>query len=214
MLNIAAENPALFVLFAAAFLISIALHEFSHAFAATVQGDPTAKEHGRLTLNPIAHIDPFGFLLVLIAGIGWAKPVPFNPLYLRNRRYGAAIVSLAGPLANLFQIVVFGLLLKGLAPLLGSGNFLVIFLIFLVELNIILLLFNLVPIPPLDGSRVLFSLLPRRSLGIQYALERYGIFLLFGIVLLDQFIARSLGQVGLFAMLFRVASDLVFRFLT
>lgn len=209
MLNFYAEDPAVFFLFIAAFLISITLHEFSHAFAATMQGDPTAKDHGRLTLNPIAHIDPTGAILFLLLGLGWAKPVPFNPLYLRSRRFGAAIVSGAGPLANLFQVVVCALLLRGLGPTLGVNNLLIIFLVLLAQINVILMLFNLIPIPPLDGSKVFFSLLPRRLVGIQYALERYGPWVLISLVAVEW-----ISHVGIISPLLRSVSSFVFQFLT
>lgn len=202
------NSPQLFLVYLVALLVPITLHEFGHAFAATAQGDPTPKQHGRLTFNPIAHLDPVGFLLLLVAGFGWGKPVPFNPLYLRNRRFGGAIVSAAGPLANLFQIVVFGLTLKALSSL-GQGNLLVVLLGALVQINVILMVFNLLPIPPLDGSKVFFSLLPRRLLSLQVALEHYGPMLLLGLVFLDMILG-----LGIFASLFRAVSELIVRLLT
>lgn len=209
MLNFLTDDPVVFFLFVAAFLLSITLHEFAHAFAATTQGDPTAKEHGRLTLNPIAHIDPTGAILFLFFGFGWAKPVPFNPLYLRSRRFGAAIVSGAGPLANLFQVVICALLLKGLGPSLGAENLLIIFLVFLAQINIILMFFNLIPIPPLDGSKIFFSLLPRSLVGVQNALERYGPWVIIAILAFEWIL-----KIGIISPFLRSVSTFVFGLLT
>jgi Zn-dependent protease len=197
-------NPLLFVVWIIAVIIPIALHEFAHALAATLQGDPTPKSMGRLTLNPIAHIDPVGLFLLILAGFGWGKPTPFNPMYLRNKRFGPALVALAGPLLNLFLIVVFTLVLKAVG-FLGTENMLVLFLVALVQINIVLMVFNLLPIPPLDGSKVFFSLLPSSTLSFQSQLERLGPMLLIGVILLDQF-----SGVGLFQWLFSGISNFVF----
>lgn len=207
IISLLAQAPHLFFVWLVAILVPITLHEFAHAFAATMQGDPTAKQQGRLTFNPLAHIDLFGFLLLLFAGFGWGKPVPFNPLYLRNRRFGAAIVSAAGPIANALQIIVFGLTLRAVAGL-GPENLLVILLVALVHINVILMVFNLLPIPPLDGSKVFFSLLPRTLSWLADALERYGPPVLIGLVFFDY-----LTGAGIFSRLFRVVSAAVFQLL-
>lgn len=177
---------------ALAILISITTHEFSHGFAAFLLGDNTAKDQGRLTLNPIAHIDPFGTILLpallMIMGapvIGWAKPVPFNPYNLSDQRYGSLKVGIAGPLANFIIFLIAGLLLKVLLPSFVDGNMLIAFLRQLIVVNFVLMMFNLIPIPPLDGSKVLFGLLPSRFEHWERTLEQYGTFILFFILFIE-----------------------------
>lgn len=178
---------------ALALILSVTVHEFCHGLAAYVQGDRTAERLGRLTLNPIAHIDPFGSvilpLLLLVTGspfmIGWAKPVPFNPYNLRNQRYGPLIVGVAGPLANFCLFLIGGVLLKFLHPVLLSDNLLTVFLVQMTVINFVLMLFNLIPIPPLDGSKVLFGLLPPRYDFWMQRLEQYGPYILLGILFIE-----------------------------
>lgn len=170
-------------------LFSVVIHEVSHGYAALWLGDPTAKLSGRLTLNPVAHLDPVGSFVVPLLGffaggviIGWAKPVPFNPYNLRNQRWGEALVAFAGPLSNIIIAIIFALIIRSVY----SGGFLsdnFFFLAgYLVFINIILALFNLIPIPPLDGSKILFAILPHRMQGIRESLERYGLILVFILV--------------------------------
>jgi len=173
-------------LFAVAVLImSVVVHEVSHGYAASLLGDQTARFAGRLTLNPIKHLDPIGSvvvplaLIVLHAGFvfGWAKPVPVNPYNLRHRRWGELIVAAAGPLSNIVLAVIFGILIRvsliyGFLP----DSFITIATV-IVLINLVLAIFNLVPIPPLDGSKVLFSLLPLHMQHIREFLERYALFL-------------------------------------
>ena len=163
------------------FIFSVIIHEVSHGYAAYLQGDNTAKYAGRLTLNPIPHIDIFGSIvlpLFLVLSkipiiVGWAKPVPFNPYNLRNQKWGEAIVAIAGPLSNIFIALVFGLLIRfGLFPFLSEP------FQYIVLINLVLATFNLVPIPPLDGSKIIFSVLPNRLQGVRFFLERYGFFIL------------------------------------
>ncbi len=172
-----------FLLLVFALVVGITVHEFSHALAATLQGDKTAQYSGRLTLNPFSHLDPFGALLIILVGFGYGRPVPFNPFNLRNKKFGPAIVGLAGPVSNLILIVIFGILLKVLYPILSSGNLLVIFLGILIQANLILFVFNLFPIPPLDGSKVLFAILPPNMDNVRMFLEQYGPWLLLGLLL-------------------------------
>lgn len=176
----------------AAILISITTHEFCHGLVAYLQGDMTAKDQGRLTLNPIAHIDPFGtillpLLLFLVHApiIGWARPVPFNPYNLSNQRFGPLLVGLAGPLANFFLFLVAGIVLKIVSPQLAAENLLNAFLSQLVVINFVLMLFNLIPIPPLDGSKILFGFLPPRYEHIERWLEVYGPFILLGVLMIE-----------------------------
>lgn len=175
-------------------IMSVVVHEFAHGYTAYLLGDNTARLSGRLTLNPIKHLDPFGsvilplLLIISKAGfvIGWAKPVPFNPENLRHGRKGVLLVSVAGILANLFIAIIFGLLIR-FAPILGlpiynpdpllTHPFYQITTI-IVLMNIVLALFNLIPIPPLDGSKILFSLIPPQYRYIEDFLNRWGMFAL------------------------------------
>src|SRR3989344_4497982 len=167
-------------------IMSVVIHEVSHGYAAFWLGDSTAKYEGRLTLNPLKHLDPFGSVilppLLSISGagfiIGWAKPVPFNPYNLRNQRWGEAIVAAAGPLSNILIALVFGL---GLRFAIGSGLITSVPVIqitsVIIFINLLLAVFNLVPIPPLDGSKILFSILPASAGAARNFLERYGFFI-------------------------------------
>ncbi len=172
-----------------ALLISLTVHEFSHGFAAYLQGDETAKRMGRLTLNPIPHIDPIGTVLVpalfllpmLIPGsgvpamlFGWAKPVPFNPYNLRDGKRGIFWVGIAGPLSNFILFLISGFVLKYAFTVVQPDNFLLEFLQVMLGLNFSLMLFNLIPIPPLDGSQIFFSLLSPQYGHIQQKIETYG----------------------------------------
>jgi len=172
----------------AVLLMSVVIHEVSHGIVALWQGDPTAKLMGRLTLNPIKHLDIWGSFLVplmlfVFSGgnflFGWAKPVPYNPYNLRNQKWGAAMVGLAGPASNFLVAIVFGLALRffPVSDVVFMQNLAQLFVI-IVMLNILLGVFNLIPIPPLDGSKLLFSVLPPHMRHIQELLERYGFIVL------------------------------------
>lgn len=180
-------DPITILFFIIVLLLSVVIHEVSHGFTAWKLGDPTAKMMGRLTLNPIKHLDPVGSLLVpavllLISAatgsgfiFGWAKPVPFNPYNLRDQRWGSAKVALAGPASNFILAFLFGALIRFLPPEILTAS-LINFFGIIVFLNIVLGVFNLVPIPPLDGSKILFSIFP--SFELQRLLEQYGLILL------------------------------------
>ncbi|MBI4138050.1 MAG: site-2 protease family protein [Candidatus Wildermuthbacteria bacterium] len=178
-----------FIFFIAVLVCSVVLHEVSHGVVANILGDPTAKNAGRLTMNPIPHIDPVGSLLlpgVLIAmsqltggGIilGWAKPVPINPANFKRPKRDSILVSLAGPASNFALAIAFGLALRFLPLEMLNVNLAYIFG-YIVLLNISLGVFNLLPIPPLDGSHVLLSLLPRSLEAVRRFLYQYGLFVL------------------------------------
>lgn len=167
-------------------IMSVVVHELSHGYAAYFMGDPTARLAGRLTLNPVKHLDPVGSLIVptlayMIGGfiIGWAKPVPYNPYNLSDKRWGTAFVAVAGALSNLFIAIIFGLLIRFSSALgIETESFINIASI-IVFINIILAIFNLIPIPPLDGSKVLFSVLPYRLDFVREFLERYWLVFIF-----------------------------------
>lgn len=175
-------------------IISVIIHECAHGYSAYLLGDDTARLSGRLTLNPIKHLDLFGsiilplLLIVMKAGfiIGWAKPVPYNPANLRKGRMGNFIVAVSGIAANLIIAIFFGLLIR-FAPMLGLPLYnpdpLLLHPFYkissiIVIMNLVLALFNIIPIPPLDGSKILFSFIPVKFRYIENFLERWGIFLL------------------------------------
>ena len=153
-------------------VLALSVHEFSHALAANSLGDPTAKMMGRLTLDPLAHLDPFGFIALFLFGFGWAKPVPFNPDNLKNRKLGTVIISIAGPLSNLVMAVIFSLLLKNVIDPMGNEILNAIFT-YGVVINVSLMAFNLIPLPPLDGSRILTAVLPYEAEMWVYEHEQY-----------------------------------------
>jgi len=173
-------------------IMSAVVHEFAHGYAAYRLGDPTAQYEGRLTLNPIPHLDLFGSIilpvLLVLSGspfvLGWAKPVPYNPYNLRNRRWGELIVAAAGPASNIIIALIAGIIFQ-LAPISQS---IAEFLYVVVFINVLLCVFNLIPVPPLDGSKILFGLFPR-AIKVRTFLEKYqfviflaALFLVWGII--------------------------------
>jgi Zn-dependent protease len=173
------------------FLFAITIHEYSHGWVANRLGDPTAKNAGRLTLNPLYHLDIFGTIMLFFVGFGWAKPVPINPYNLRNPIKDNLKIALAGPASNLLSAFVFGMIIRfvimdGL-PIydkVSVAGILFRMLIFAMQINIILAVFNMIPIPPLDGFHILQGLMPRDQLQWSFRLERYGPLLLVGIIML------------------------------
>lgn len=181
-----------FIFGVAVLIMSVVAHEVSHGQAALLLGDPTAKLSGRLSFNPIKHLDLFGSVLLpvltfLSAGfiIGWAKPVPYNPYNLKNQKWGPALVALAGPGANIALAVIFGIILRLADAFMPSFLFPALMQISLsiVLINLLLAVFNLVPMPPLDGSKILFSALPYRLRNIETFLEQWGFAILIFFIL-------------------------------
>ncbi len=176
-------------------LIAIIFHELSHGCVAYLLGDKTAKERGRLSLNPVKHMDFLGLLSMILFGFGWAKPVPVNPYYFKKKKLGIIFVSLAGPLSNVIMAFVSLLLARLLLSFFVPSTTVWIyaemiiceFLYCFAVLNIGLAVFNLIPIPPLDGSKILFSVLPRRAYGFLLQYERYGMLLLIVLINLPFF---------------------------
>ena len=171
-------------------VVSVVIHELSHGIVADRLGDPTARHAGRLTLNPLKHLDPVGSILLplslVVSGapfvFGWAKPVPYNPYNLSDRRWGPALVGLAGPLSNVSLAVLFGLMIRW-----GAVHGLVIetlgtLLVLIVFTNLVLALFNLIPIPPLDGSKLVYALLPVRYIRAYARLEAFGFIIVIGLL--------------------------------
>lgn len=168
----AGQNPLRFVAFVVAIVLGITVHEFMHAYVAHLLGDDTARLLGRLSLNPMAHLDPFGTLLIVLAGFGYGKPVPFNESRLRSS-ISVTAVALAGPLANFGVAALFAVPLRfGAADVLGGVY--VMFLTSIVFWNCMLGIFNLIPIPPLDGANVVYGLLPPRQQYTWATYRQYG----------------------------------------
>ena len=185
MVNYLFSNPLVFVIYFAALLIAIAIHEFSHALAADYLGDPTPRLQGRLKLNPLVHIDNMGMLFLLLFGFGWGKPVEFDPYNLKHPRRDAAIISISGPLSNLILASVLSILLRlfiyfdlGYLTTIGMFTFIPV-----IRLSIILGVFNLLPVHPLDGFKIVGGVLSEENARDWYGLQRYGIFFLLLMIL-------------------------------
>jgi len=165
---------------AVALLIAAPFHEFAHGYAADRLGDPTPRRAGRLTLNPLAHLDPLGTILLVLTGFGWAKPVPIDPGNFPDWRRGLITVAAAGPIANVVLAILFGLPFK--LGLVAVGSPLARPLFVIVFINAVLAVFNLIPVPPLDGSKIMIGLLPGQ-LGLAYArLQAYGVLILIALI--------------------------------
>lgn len=185
------EEPILFLIWMILIVFTISIHEYFHAFTANALGDSTAKYQGRLTLNPLAHLDPIGTLLLLIVGIGWGRPVPFNPLNLRNQKWGPAIIAISGPASNFLAAVAVGLLLRFFEP---TNLLLYFFWSLFVWINLVLGIFNLLPIPPLDGSHLLFAILTPFSEGLKTTLYQIGFYLLIFLIFFGSGLIIGLAQ--------------------
>ncbi len=184
MINTLFSDPVSFLTRIVALIIAITIHEFAHAYAADRLGDPTPRVQKRLTLNPLSHLDPLGTLLILFAPIGWGKPVQFDPYNLENPRRDAAIISFAGPLSNIILASILALILHFLFQTGGINEFIGGLLFQLIVLNVSLAIFNLIPIHPLDGGKILVGLLPD-DLAPQWdkIMNQYGLYILLFLVL-------------------------------
>ncbi len=196
--------------------IAFPIHEFAHALAAYRLGDGTAKLMGRLTLDPRAHFDPTGGILLAATimltsfGFGWAKPTPYNPMNLQGGRWGEAIVGVAGPISNLILAVAAAIPLRYIYATDMDAGLITPFLDFFVLINLVLMVFNLIPIPPLDGSKVLFAFLdPRTAWQVRPVLEQYGLLILIAAMFLPIFGGSTLIGVVFGEVLFPLKSLLV-----
>ena len=177
------ENPVEGIILLGALIISLGLHEAAHAYSAYWLGDPTPKIQGRTTLNPLNHLDPIGSLFILFAGIGWGRPVEFNPYNLKNPQKDAAIIAFAGPLINIVIALIGSALIYFLYSA-GSGYQLLFdALIRLVALNVALAVFNMIPVDPLDGFKVVGGILPPHLAMKWYETQQYGIYILMFLLL-------------------------------
>ncbi len=191
-----------------ALLIGFSFHEAAHAYAAFRAGDPTARNLGRMSLDPLRHLDPIGTLMLLLVGFGWAKPVPVNPRNFRSPRKDEFVVSIAGILTNLALAFV-GM---GLYVLLWTNGWydrlgvILNFLIYLAQINVVLAVFNLIPLPPLDGHHLVTAMFPR-TVGFYYSIARYGMIILIGVIYL-------LNQTGILSTVVSGIMNLFFKFFT
>jgi Zn-dependent protease len=186
-------------------VFSMTLHELAHGLAAYKLGDPTAKMRGRLTLNPLKHLDPLGTAMFFITAMipngfifGWAKPIPVAPYYFKSRQRGMMLVGLVGPLTNFALAIVFAVVLNLLEPVLNQPDpgavreWLFTLLFLALEVNVVLGIFNLIPVPPLDGSRIVGGFLPKRAYDVWVSIDRYGTFII--IILLVLISSSALGD--------------------
>ncbi len=170
------QEPLVLIAFVVALVVGIPVHEFAHAWTAQLLGDPTAKYQGRVSLNPFAHLDPLGTILLFVAGFGWGKPVPVNPQYFARPALDELLVALAGPASNFLIAVVLALLVRFLPT-----EVITVVVMAVIQINLYLMVFNLVPIPPLDGSKIFGALF---GPDVTRALEAYSLPLMLGLLLL------------------------------
>ena len=180
--------PEVLVLLIPVLLFALVFHEFSHGWVANKLGDPTAKNQGRLTLNPLAHLDPFGSLMILFVGFGWAKPVPVDSRYLANPRKDMMKIAFAGPASNLLLALIGGLIIR----LTGYVDTFTSMLILFTQINISLAVFNMIPIPPLDGSQIFSGIMIQRNPQLVMQLQLYGPQILMGLILFGMFSGVSI----------------------
>ena len=182
LLSLLLKNPLAFLLIAIPLLYSIILHELAHGWVAYRMGDPTARQLGRLSLNPLKHLDPVGTIMLFVFGFGWAKPVPVNFNRLRDRHMAMIMVAAAGVTANMLLAFTAIFLDRLLAP--STSSMLAVLLYYLAQINIILAAFNLIPLPPLDGSKILMGFASQNVQNILLRIEPYGFFIIIGLLYL------------------------------
>ncbi len=170
------SDPIVFFIQTFVIVYAITIHEFAHVLAAKLQGDDTGEQLGRLTLNPLAHLDPIGTLLIFFIGFGWGKPAPYNPNHFSDRKWGPVWVGLAGPLSNILSGVVFAYIARFLVlfGIVGVNSPVIFFFYLLSLLNFAFTFFNLIPIPPLDGSKLVLALIPDSRYELKHLLETRG----------------------------------------
>ena len=180
MLSTLFTNPLVFLIWAISLVVALTIHEYAHAKVADTLGDPTPRANGRVTLDPRAHLDPLGTILILVAGFGWGRPVEFDPYNLRNPKRDTALIALAGPTSN----IILAIILSILANLLGADNLITSIIPLMIMMNISLAIFNLVPVFPLDGEKILHGILPT-ELALEYsrAMHQYGTLILIMLLL-------------------------------
>ena len=177
------------LLIAPPILLALTFHEYAHAYVAHRYGDDTAQRSGRLTLNPLRHLDPLGTIMIFLVHFGWAKPVPVNPYNLRNPKKDMLWISAAGPISNMLLALASGLLFRLLSEIAATPGqdtvtgLLVIMAFLSLKINLALAIFNILPIAPLDGSKILYGLLPPEFGKLIFTLERYGPFILIGLII-------------------------------
>lgn len=176
-----------FLLTAIAIVVSLTIHEYSHGLVSTLLGDKTPERYGRLTLNPLAHLDPIGLLSLFIFRFGWAKPIPIDSYYYKNKRFGIILTSIAGPLSN-FILAFFSYLVYVVLKNPSPG--IEMFLSTMVIINAGLAVFNLIPLPPLDGSKIIAEIFGGKIAELIYTLDRYGTFLLFALLWLNPVVEK------------------------
>lgn len=181
-------SPEVLVLLIPVLLFALVFHEFSHGWVANRLGDPTAKNQGRLTLNPMAHLDPIGSMMILFVGFGWAKPVPVDSRYLANPRKDMMKIAFAGPASNLLLAFIGGILIR----ITGYAGPLSSMLILFTQINISLAVFNMIPIPPLDGSQIFSGIMIRKNPQLVMQLQMYGPQILLGLILFGMFTGISI----------------------
>ena len=181
-------SPEVIVLLIPVLLFALVFHEFSHGWVANKLGDPTAKNQGRLTLNPMAHLDPIGSMMILFVGFGWAKPVPVDSRYLANPRMDMMKIAFAGPASNLLLAFLGGILIR----MTGYAGPLTSMLILFTQINISLAVFNMIPIPPLDGSQIFSGIMIRRNPQLVMQLQMYGPQILLALILFGMFTGISI----------------------